>query len=149
MATIDNLDLNVYNLYAVRTRMIEQINQQLRLDQAGSIPPQILVQNTYPTLTELDLLLGIAPLHTPWAYFFPPSKYLFRRRSPFGFSRILPSLGSQEDQDKEEEKLEHTECTDEEQEEEKKAIKNCFAHITKINQWLGHVVGRMGQFLQG
>lgn len=149
MATIDNLDLNVYNLYAIRTRMIEQINQQLRLDQASSIPPQIQVQNTYPTLTELDLLLGITPLHTPWAYFYPPSKYLFRRRSPFGFSRILPSLGSQSDQDEEEEKLAHAECETEEEEEEKKALTNCFSHITKINQWLNHIVGRMGQFLQG
>jgi hypothetical protein len=148
MATIDNLDLNVYNLYAVRTRMIEQINQQLRLDQASSIPPQIQVLNAYPTLTELDILLGITPLNTPWAYFYPPSKFI-KRRSPFGFSRILPSLGSQEDQEEDEEKLSEAECSTEEEENERKAISGCFANITKINQWLKHVVGRMGQFLQG
>ncbi|MGZ3632770.1 MAG: DUF5399 family protein [Parachlamydiaceae bacterium] len=149
MATIDNLDLNVYNLYAVRTRMIEQINAQLRLDQASSIPPQIQVMNAYPTLTELDILLGITPLNTPWAYFYPPTKFLTKRRSPFGFSRILPSLGSEEDQEEDEEKLAEVFCATPEEEEERKAISVCFAHITKINQWLKHVVGRMGQFLQG
>lgn len=149
MATIDNLDLNVYNLYAIRTRMIEQINQQMRLDQASSIPPQIQVLNAYPTLTEIDLLLGITPLNAPWAYFYPPTRFLSKRQSPFGFSRILPTLGSQEDQDEDEEKARNAKCETEEEEEERKAIIGCFARITKINQWLSHIVGRMGQFLQG
>ncbi len=149
MATIDNLDLNIYNLYAVRTRMIEQLNQQLRLDQAGSIPPQIQVMNAYPTLTEIDLLLGITPFNSPWAYFYPPVRFLSKRRSPFGFSRILPSLGDEKEQEENEEKLAKEECETEEEEEERKAITDCFARITKINQWLKHVVGRMGQFLQG
>jgi hypothetical protein len=149
MATIDNLDLNVYNLYAIRTRMIEQINSQLRLDQASTIPPQIQVMNAYPTLTEIDLLLGITPLNTPWAYFLPPSKFIDKRRSPFGFARIMPSLGDQEDQEEDEEKLENAECETEEEESERKAIKACFSQITNINQWLKHIVGRMGQFLQG
>lgn len=149
MATIDNLDLNVYNLYAIRTRMIEQINQQLRLDQAASIPPQTQVLNAYPTLTEIDLLLGITPLHAPWAFFSPPAKFLAKRNSPFGFSRILPSLGSQEDQDEDEQKARNAECATPEEEEERQAIVGCFDRITKINQWLNHIVGRMGQFLQG
>lgn len=149
MATIDNLDLNVYNLYAIRTRMIEQINQQLRLDQASSIPPQIQVMNAYPTLTELDLLLGIVPLHTQWAYFYPPSKFIDKRRSPFGFARIMPSMGSQEDQEEDEEKLDQAVCSSEEEESEKKALQGCFKQISNINQWLKHIVGRMGQFLQG
>lgn len=149
MATIDNLDLNIYNLYAVRTRMIEQLNQQLRLDQAGSIPPQISVLNAYPTLTEIDLLLGITPFNTPWAVFKPPLRFLNKRQSPFGFSRILPSLGDEEEQERDERKLADEECTSEEEEDERKSIKKCFGQISKINQWLQHVVGRMGQFLQG
>lgn len=149
MATIDKLDLSVYNLYAVRTMMIEQINQQLRLDQANSIPPQIQVMDIFPKMTELDLLLGIVPMHTPWAYFYPPIRFRIRRRSPFGFARILPSLGGQEDQDLAEEKLESVECRSAEESKEKDAIKGCFAQITKINHWLGYIVGRVGQFLQG
>ncbi|MBA3603633.1 MAG: DUF5399 domain-containing protein [Parachlamydiaceae bacterium] len=149
MATIDNLDLNIYNLYAVRTRMIEQLNQQLRLDQASSIPPQIQVLNAYPTLTEIDLLLGITPFSSPWAFFKPPVKFLNKRQSPFGFARILPSLGDEEDQERDERKLAQEECGSEEEENERKSISKCFGQISKINQWLQHVVGRMGQFLQG
>lgn len=149
MATIDKLDLSVYNLYAVRTLMIEQINQQLRLDQASSIPPQIQVLDIFPKMTELDLLLGIVPMHTPWAYFYPPLRFRSRRRSPFGFARILPSLGSQDDQDLAEEKLSSVECSNPEEERELESLKNCFSQITKINSWLGYIVGRVGQFLQG
>ena len=36
--------------------MIEQINQQMRFEQAASIPPQTHVVDTFPKLTEIDLL---------------------------------------------------------------------------------------------
>ena len=149
MATIDKLDLSVYNLYAVRTRMIEQINQQLRLDQAGSIPPQIQIMDIYPKLTELDILLGIVPLHAPWAYFYPPKDFKTKRRSVFGFSRILPSLGNQELQDQAEQAVASIICRNTDEEQERQALKGCFAQISKINEWLSHIVGRVGQFLQG
>jgi hypothetical protein len=129
--------------------MVEQLNQQLRLDQASSIPPQIQVLNAYPTLTEIDMLLGITPYNTPWAIFKPPVKFLSKRQSPFGFARILPSLGDEADQERDERKLAQEECDSEEEEDERKSISKCFGQITKINQWLQHVVGRMGQFLQG
>lgn len=149
MTTIDKLDLSVYNLYALRTKMIEQINQQYQLDKASSIPPQTLVMNMYPKLTELDLLLGIVPLHTPWAYFYPPKKYGFVRRSPFAFFRVAPSLGSLQEQEEEERTLESIPCSTPEEEKEKVLIKDCFKQIEQINRWLGYIVGRVGQFLQG
>jgi len=149
MTTIDKLDLSVYNLYAVRTKMIEQINQQLRLDQAGSIPPQISIQDIYPKLTELDILLGIVPLNTPWAFFFPPKNFKTKRRSPFGFSRILPSLGDQEDQDEAEQTIASMVCDTPTEAQEQQALKGFFAQYSKINEWMGHIVGRVGQFLQG
>lgn len=149
MATIDKLDLNVYNLYAIRTKMVEQINQQLQLDKAESIPPQTSVMNIYPKLTELDILLGIVPLHTPWAYFFPPKQFQSIRRSPFAFFRVAPSLGSLEEQEKEEAILDAIVCSSPEQAKEKAAIKNCFKQIEQINRWLGYIIGRVGQFLQG
>lgn len=149
MATIDKLDLSVYNLYAIRTKMVEQINQQLQLDKASSIPPQTQVMDSFPKLTELDILLGIVPLHTPWAYFFPPKQFRFIRRSPFAFFRVAPSLGSLEDQEKGEALLDSVECTSPEELKEKTAIKNCFKQIDQINRWLGYIIGRVGQFLQG
>lgn len=148
MTTIDKLDISVYNLYAIRTRMIEQINQQLRLDQAAFIPPQIQVLDIYPKLTELDILLGIVPLHTPWAYFFPPPKFRLMRRSPFSY-RVIPSFGSYDDQSQEEEKLADIQCNSSDEEQEKETLKKCLKEIEKLNNWLSFILGRVGQFLQG
>lgn len=149
MATIDKLDLSVYNLYAIRTRMIEQINQQFPLDQASSIPPQTQLVEFYPKMSELDILLGIVPLYAPWAFFFPPTKFRSIRRSPFAFFRIAPSLGSIEEQEKNAQTLEAIECTSPEELREKEAIKGCFKQLEQINRWMGHIIGRIGQFLQG
>lgn len=149
MATIDQLDISVYNLYAVRTRMIEQINQQLHLEEAPSIPPQTQVVNIYPQLTELDILLGIVPMHTPWAYFFPPTKFRALRRSPFSFSRIAPSLKLIDEGEDNYQALQSITCSNPDEEKEKTIITNCFKQISKLNTWLGFIVGRVGQFLQG
>ena len=149
MATIDNLDLAVYNTYAIRTKVIEQINAQLRLDQAASIPPQISMVDVYPKLSEIDLLLGVVPLATPWAYFFPPKTFDRIRRSPFAFFRIVPSMGSLEDQQEEFEELAQTATTSTEEEREKAALTRCFKQMDKINSMLSFIIGRIGQFLQG
>jgi Family of unknown function (DUF5399) len=149
MTTIDQLDLSVYNLYAMRTKLVEQVNSQLRLEEASSIPPQTLVLDIYPKLTELDILLGIVPLNTPWAYFFPPKHFNALRRSPFAFYRVVPSMGSFKDQEEDEQNLNDTEAETEDEKEEKEVLKKCFKQIDKLNSWLGFIVGRIGQFLQG
>lgn len=151
MATIDKLDLSVYNLYAIRTSMVEQIREQFHLDQAASIPPQTLIVDIYPKMSEMQLLLGTVPLNLPYAYFLPPPKLRERivRRSPFAFWRVAPALGTYDEQEHDEEKLASYECATDEEEEEKSAITNCLQVVTKINGWLGHIVGRIGQFLQG
>lgn len=149
MATIDQLDISVYNLYAIRTRMLEQINNELRLGEASTIPPQTSVVDYLPKMTELDLLIGVAPVVTPWAYFYPPKQFRTIRRSPFAFFRIAPSLGSLEQQDQDEENAESVECGTDEEENEKKAMIGCLKEIRKINNWLSFIVGRVGQFLQG
>ena len=149
MTTIDKLDIDIYFQYARRTQLIEQINQQYHLDDAASIPPQIQLVDIYPKLSEMELLLGIVPVQMPWAYFFPPPRFRFQRRSPFGFFRVAPSLGSFEQEDEDEEKLDDVICETEEEEREKTAIKGCFTQIDKINNWLSFIVGRVGQFLQG
>jgi hypothetical protein len=149
MTTIDKLDLNIYIQYARRTQMIEQINQQYHLDEAASIPAQLSVVDLYQKVSEMDLLLGVVPTQSPWAYFFAPPRYRFQRRSPFGFFRVAPSLGSFEEEDEDERKLEEVVCETPEDEKEKGAIKACFTQIDKINTWLSFIVGRVGQFLQG
>lgn len=149
MATIDQLDINVYNMYAIRTKMIEQINQQIQFDKAASIPPQTQIMNIFPTLSELDLLLGIVPLNVPWAYFFPPPRLRFIRRSPFAFSRIVPSIGSEEEQLEDIALIDSTPTSSKDEAAEKQAILRCFAQIKTINKWMGFIIGRVGQFLQG
>jgi len=149
MTTIDKLDIGIYIQYARRTQLIEQINQQYRLEEASSIPPQLQLVDLYPKISELDLLLGVVPVQTPWAYFFPPPQFRFQRRSPFGFFRVAPSLGSFEDEEEDEQKLEEIACETEEEQEEKAVLKSCFIQIEKINNWLSFIVGRVGQFLQG
>lgn len=149
MATIDNLDYEVYRLYAVRTKLIEQINQQYRLEEAATIPPQTQLIDTFPKLNELDLLLGVVTVNTPWAFFLPPKRFASARRSSFAFSRVVPSLGSQQEQDEDEEKHNQTETITDEEEQEKATISRCFKQINKLNGWLGFIIGRVGQFLQG
>jgi hypothetical protein len=149
MTTIDQLDISIYNLYAIRTRMMEQFNQQVRLTEAHTIPPQTMMVNIYPKLTELDILLGVAPVVTPWAYFYPPKRYRYIRRSTFAFFRIAPTLGSLEKHFEDEAKVAQVECRSPEEEQEKKAILGCLSQIEKINEWLSFIIGRVGQFLQG
>lgn len=147
--TIDQYDLSVYSQYALRTMINEQINQQLRLREASSIPPQIQIVDIHPRMSELDLLLGIIPLHTPWAYFFPPKRFRFSRRSPFAFSRVAPSFGSLLRHDDELVLLQETECETQEEMQEKNALLGVIKELKQINSWMGFIVGRLGQFLQG
>lgn len=149
MTTIDKLDIGIYIQYARRTQMLEQINQEYHLADAASIPPQIRVLDLYPKLSEIDLLLGTGAIRTPWAFFFPPAQYRYQRRSPFGFFRVAPSLGSFEEEEENEQKFEQIECKTEEEEKEKKVLKGCFEQIGKINSWISYIIGRIGQFLQG
>jgi hypothetical protein len=149
MATIDKLDINVYNLYALRTKMIEQINQQLQLDKAASIPPQTFVVDYFPKLTELDILLGIVPVATPWALFLPPKRFELLRRSPFSFFRVAPAFGSLEEQEEDAQKLAKIPCGSPEEEKEKSILNNCLKKIDWINGMMSYIIGRVGQFLQG
>lgn len=147
--TIDKLDLSVYNMYAMRTRMIEQYNQELRPEQAASIPPQTQIVNTYVQLSELDLLLGIAPILTPWAYFFPPKQFRTLRRPLFSSSKVAPSLKIIDEEAEEYKALNSVMCETDEEKGEKEALANCFQVINKLNNWMGFIIGRIGQFLQG
>ena len=147
--TIDKLDIGINIQYARRTELVEQVRAQLHIPEAGSVPAQVLILDLYPRLSELDLLLGVTSIHAPWAYFFPPRRFPFQRRSPFAFHRIIPIFGSTEEQEEEEEKLDKIVCSSEEEEKEKETLKGCFKQIDKINDLLRYIGGRIGQFLQG
>jgi len=147
MATIDKLDISIYIQYARRTQYIEDINKEFRFQEASSIPPQTRVTDLYPKLNEIDILLGVTNTYSPWALFYPPKRFNLRRRSPFSFSRI----GTMTSEDEEEDLavLESVSTTTQEQKKEKSVIRNCIKQMHTINEWLGFVVGRIGQLLQG
>lgn len=149
MATIDNLDLSVYSNYALRITLIEEINSQLRMTEAASIPTQVQMVDISPKLTELDLVLGVVPLATPWAYFYPPKRFRDIRRNPFAFFRIGPSFGSLQDQERDEAALEEIACETPQEEAEKATIRACLKKMSWINDMINYIVGRVGQFLQG
>ncbi len=147
--TIDQFDIGIYIQYARRTELVEQVRQQLHMREATGVPAEALIVDLYPKLTELDLLFGVAALHAPWAFFYPPRRYSLQRRSPFTFHRILPTLGSELESEGELEMLEKVECTTAEEVQEKGAIKACLAKIKDLNELLRYIGGRIGQFLQG
>jgi hypothetical protein len=152
--TIDKFDIGIYIQYARRTQLIEQVMSQYHMREAGGVPAQALIVDLYPKLAELDLLLGIATLSSPWAYFYAPRSYSTQRRSPFAFHRVIPSLGQRqkdedEEQKKDEEIIEEMECRTPEEERERKVLRACFRQIEEINSLLRYIGGRIGQFLQG
>ena len=147
--TIDQLDIGIYIQYARRTELIEQVRQQYHLPEAGQVPAQALIVDLYPKLSEMDILLGAASSHAPWAYFFAPKDFASRRRSSFAFSRIMPIFGSKDKEDKDEETLDQTVCHSKEEEEEKSILKTCVHQIKHLSSLLHYIGGRIGQFLQG
>ena len=147
--TIDQLDIGIYIQYARRTELIEQVRQQYHLPEAGQVPAQTLIVDLYPKLSEMDLLLGVATTHAPWAYFYAPKDFANRRRSSFAFHRVMPIFGSTDSEDKEEETLSKTACETPEEEAERSAIKSCIHQIKHLNELLHYIGGRIGQFLQG
>lgn len=147
--TIDKLDLSWNDAYARRIQARYELNKQIHLDDASTIPPQIQIMNTYAQLSELDLLLGVVPMLMPWAYFQPPKKFFEKRKSPFSFARVIPSLKSTDEEGEEFIMLQEIKCKTPEEEMEKSILTNCFKEVSKINKWLSFIIGRVGQFLQG
>jgi len=147
MTTIDRLDISIHDLYAKRQVMVEQINQQFRLQEAQTIPAQTQILNLNPELTQLDILLGNIPSNNPWAFFLPPKAKL--RRSPFVAFRVASSLGSLEEQANLFYSIQSLKTSTPAEEAEKQAILECFKQLDELNEWMGFIFGRKGQFLQG
>ncbi len=147
--TIDRLDIGIYVQYARRMQLLEQIQQQYHLKEAASVPAQALIVDLYPKLSELELLLGVGTTRASWAYFYPPEDFGYQRRSPFAFHRIIPIFGTADAEEAVEKTLDKLECEDEEEEEERSAIRGCIKKIRYLNQMLRYIGGRIGQFLQG
>ncbi|MBT3394168.1 MAG: DUF5399 family protein [Waddliaceae bacterium] len=159
MENIYKLPFQVHIEYAQRTRLIESVNEQYRISEAGSIPSQMSVVNTFPRTLELDMLFGMMTSNAPWAMFMPPRKFYSQRRPSFISYRAAPSLGTLEKQAADYLKLKNLSSLSdeegeegegrEEEEEEKSALCSCFEQLDEINSWKGHILGRVAELLAG
>ncbi|MGM0439918.1 MAG: DUF5399 family protein [Chlamydiota bacterium] len=149
MATVFDLDFNANIEYARRTSLVESVNQQFRFSEAHSVPAQIQIVDAYPRLLEMEALLGMIRYHAPWAMFMPPRKFYEQRRPSFTSYRVVPSLGSLEKQAADYAKITGYPAKTPKTKLEMRAIASCLEMVDQINEWISHVVGRIGQFLQG
>lgn len=150
--TIADYEMSWYNLYALRTRSVEEIQKQYQLNQAATVTSNVVMPNYQQVQTELDMLFpDVRFVQNPFANFKAPpiKKHNQSRRSPFAFWRIAPSLGTLEEQEKLEAMVDQFNVDSNEEIREKKAIQSCFKQMNKLNSMLGFIVGRVGQFLQG
>lgn len=149
MATIDKLDIAVHMQYARRMEFVEAVQGQYHLEEARTIPAQTLVVDIYPRLSEMDLLLGVSRTYAPWAYFYPPKGFFKQRRHSFARHRMAPALGSLDKAEADGDLVASIETNTPEEEEEKNLLQAALKQIDEINDLIGFVLGRMGQFLQG
>lgn len=149
MPTIDKLGLDVYRDYAMRITLTQETNNQLRINEASTIPGQLQMVDISARLSEFDLVLGLAHKSMPWAYFDPPKNWGGLRRNPFAFFRVCPSFGSLADQERIEQEIENIPCKTPEDEAQKEKIKACMKKMGWINYMINYVMGKVGQFLQG
>lgn len=149
MTTIYDFDLAVHIQYARRIQFNESEMEVYGVRSVDAIPSQVQVVDVYPRQSELDLLLGVVPRHAPYAYFYPPQGFDTLRKAPFAFSQVAPSLGSAEKQVSDMQRVAGFKCSTNEEKLEKGALTQCGETLGNINDDVGFVVGRVGQFLQG
>ncbi len=149
MPTIDKLGMDVYRDYAMRITLTQETNNQLRINEASTIPGQLQMVDISARLSEFDLALGFVHKSTTWAYFPPPKNFGKQRRNPFAFFRVCPSFGSLADQERIEQEIEDIPCKTPEDEAQKEKIKQCMKKMSWINYMINYVMGKVGQFLQG
>lgn len=147
--TINDLGFQVHIRYAEMTEFVEGVKKEFGLDKAQAIPPHVQIVDTYARPNELQLLLGVAAVTTPWAVFVRPLPKRTRRRPSFTVARVAPSLGTLAEQIELENMVENTDTSSPDELREKTILLLCFGQINKLNEWLSHIIGRVGQFLQG
>lgn len=150
--TIDRLKIDAYLDYAERTTLAEQVSKQFPPGQLSGLSDQVRIDTVTPQLTELDLLLGVVSVTTPWALFLAPDILYGKKRKhrvPFGVSSLLPSLGSPEECDILQQKLLGVACSTPEEEREKHTLDNYFSTLQKLNIWLNDIFNRIHQFIHG
>lgn len=149
MATIDNLDLDVYRSYAARMTLLAEFNQQLRVKEADRVTSDVTIVAHSPIYTELELTMGLTSRPKPYATFTLPDSFSEARRDSFTTYCVCPSIGNLEDQNRCKELIDGTVCQSSQDQAEQATLSNLMGEMGKINGWLSHILGRIGQFRQG
>jgi hypothetical protein len=149
MATIDRLDIAVNYQYARRIEFVETIWKELHLERSTAVSDDALVVDLLPKRSEVELLLGVIETRAPWAYFYAPPSFQTQRQSTFAFFRIAPTMGSLAQQAADAAKVATTQVHSREEVEEQSALAQFFSSVNDINQMIGFVTGRIGEFLKG
>jgi hypothetical protein len=93
--TIDNLGVDVSTRYAEDKRTLDENI----LKEARAIPVQTEIEVTTPFFpAELEQLLQVRPTGITWASFPPPPLY-FEQRGKLFTSQLIPSMGSEDRQE--------------------------------------------------
>ncbi len=168
MVTIDRIDISHYFQYARRVASVEYTYKLFHLDQVNSIPAHASVVDVSPKLDDMEELFGFRQSTQPWAAFTEPDDFATQRRSTFAFDRVCPTLGTMEKQladlqrlqnfivEKDREGKKQGQGQEEKSEgfsphdtkAEKKLLCNCLEEVEKLNQLIGFIISRVGQFLQ-
>jgi hypothetical protein len=149
MATIDRLDIAVNFQYARRIEFVEAIQKELHLERSTAVSDQALVVDLFPKRSEVELLLGLTQTRAPWAYFYAPPSFQTQRQSTFAFFRIAPTMGSLAKQEADAKKVATTQVHSKEEVEEQGVLGQFFSSVNDINEMIGFVTGRIGEFLKG
>lgn len=150
--TIDQIRNESHRDYANLKILAEQVSKEFPASAVTSLSGQVRIDTVTPQPTELDLLLGVVAVLTPWAMFLTPDSLYGKKRRmrvPFGVSRILPSLGSHEYCELLQQTVLAHLCTMHEEEREKSALDNFFAMLQKLDTWQNDIFNRIHQFMHG
>lgn len=162
--TIDNLGMDVSTRYA---------EDQQHLDvglikEAHAIPVRTQIEVTTPgTPSEIDALVNAEATHLVWASFYAPSQYFEQRKRLFTHL-LIPSMGSEEKQESQAQKvlamlLARTEAKEElgkkeqyeqqlaleEEEKEKNALTTLLKTISIYDKLIIEINSRRGQYQKG
>lgn len=162
--TVDNIGVDVSVTYAQNQSKLDA----KFLEGYRKVPIQTEVSVTTPyTPSEIELLFGIQQRNAPWAIFFSPPNYSAYRKLLFSH-QIIPSLGSLEKQQVENEKISlldlvkerkkkkkktvpgwREEEEEKEEEKERSTLKKLLEYIAKLDKELAFINSRRSQYHKG
>jgi hypothetical protein len=149
MATIDNLDISASYAYAVRIALLEEVNQRLRLKEAGRVTNDVTIVAHDPMYSEFELALGLTSRPRPYASFVQPDSFTAARRDSFTSYSVCPSFGTLEDHKNYISAIESATCQTTQDQAEQATLGNLMGQMATINGWLQHIWNRVGQYLKG